>query len=380
MNLNKIYNGKKICHMTSGHKRYDVRIFKKECTSLADFGLDITLLVNDNKPDEVINNVKIISTKYVPKNRFSRMIFSNRNFYKMAVDIDADIYHFHDPELLPVGNKLKKIGKKVIFDAHENYIMQIKEKYYIPKLFRSVISCVYGKYESFSVKRFDSVIFPCTLNNMNPFEKKAKKTVFIDNVPVLSELYNKYKENESKQERLICYVGGLTYQRGITHLIKAAYKARTKLILGGILSPLDYSNEIKKMKEFSCVDYKGYVKHDKVVDIYKQSSIGICTILNVGQYNKGDNFPTKVYEYMSMGLPVIISDYPYVRKVFKQYKFGIAVHPENVDEIADAIIYLLNNPEIALKMGQEGRRAVKERFNWNIEEKKLLELYEKLIE
>ena len=106
----------------------------------------------------------------------------------------------------------------------------------------------------------------------------------------------------------------------------------------------------------------------------------MCTILNVGQYNKGDNFATKVYEYMSMGLPVIITDSPYTRKVMQEYGFGICVQPDNVEEIASAIRYLLDNPDIAKQMGKNGRRAVLEKFNWGIEEKKLIKLYEDLFE
>lgn len=369
---------KKICHLTSAHKRYDVRIFKKECRSLANNGYEVTLIVNDNNEDEIIDNVKIISTKFVPKSRIDRMLKSGNKLFEKAVQVDADIYHFHDPELLPVGNKLKRIGKCVIFDSHENYPMQIKERYYIPKILRKIISFIYYVYETYSAKKIDAVIFPCTFNGINPFEKRAKKTVFINNVPILEELFIKYDEKEVKKEKVICHIGGLTYNRGITHLIKAAYKANAKLILGGNFSPKEYFDDVIKMKEFLCVDYRGFVNRDMVVEIYKNSMIGMCTILNVGQYNKKDNFATKVYEYMSMGLPVIISDSKYVKEVLKEYHFGVTVDPENIDEITNAILYLLNNDDEAKKMGQEGRRAIKEYFNWDIEEKKLLDLYNSL--
>lgn len=369
---------KRVCHITSAHNRYDVRIFQKECKSLATHGYDVTLIVNDRNEDEIKDNIKIISTKFKPKNRVDRLLNSRKYIFKKAIDVDADIYHFHDPELLPVGNRLKKYGKKVIFDSHENYTMQIKEKQYISKVLRGLISKIYKIYETYSVKKIDSVIFPCMLNNVNPFENRAKKTVFINNVPVLSTFYDKYKDNYVKGHRTICHVGSLTYNRGITHLIKAAYKASANLILGGTLSPENYHDEVKNMEEFSCVDYRGYVNHDEVVSIYGSSIIGVCNILNVGQYNKSDNFATKVYEYMSMGIPVILSDYPYAREVLSQYKFGITVDPENIEEVSDAILYLLSNPELVKQMGQEGRRAVKEKFNWNNEERKLLELYESL--
>lgn len=367
-----------VCHMTSAHKRYDVRIFQKECKSLANNGYDVTLIVNDNMDDEIKDGVKIISIKFKYKNRVDRILNSRKFILEKAFDVNADIYHFHDPELLPVGNKLKRIGKRVIFDSHEHYTMQIKEKGYIPKILRSTISKLYNIYETYSAKNIDAVIFPCSFNNKNPFENRAKITTFINNVPILSELYDKYDINSKKDEKTVCYVGGLTYSRGITHLIKAAYNANADVILVGNFSSKEYFDEVKEMKEFSCVNHMGYVDRDGVVEIYNRSNIGMCNILNIGQYNKADNFATKVYEYMSMGLPVIISDYPYARKVLSQYKFGITVDPENIVEISDAISYLLNNKEKAQEMGQEGRRAVKEKFNWGAEEQKLLELYKEL--
>lgn len=368
----------KVCHMTSVHNRYDVRIFKKECRSLANNGYEVTLLVNDDKDDEVIDSVKIISTKFLPKNRVDRIIKSGNKLYEKAIQVDADIYHFHDPELLPIGNKLKRSGKYVIFDSHENYYLQIKEKYYIPKIFRKIVSYFYFKYETYSVKKLDAVIFPCTFNGKNPFKGRAKDTILIDNFPLLDELFYKYDDKEIKANKAICYVGGLTYNRGITNIIKASYKVGAKLILGGNFSPEGYYEELINTKEYSGVDYRGFVNRGEVLRIYEESSIGICTFMNLGQYDKADNFSTKVYEYMSMGLPVIISDYPYAREILKNYEFGIAVDPENIDEIADAIEYLTNNLDIARKMGMEGRRAVKEKFNWGIEEKKLLELYKQL--
>lgn len=368
----------KVCHMTSAHNRYDVRIFEKECKSLANNGYDVTLIVNDCNNDEIIDNVKIVSTKFKPKNRIDRIINSKNIILKKAIEVDADIYHFHDPELLQIGKKLKKNGKKVIFDCHENYTLQIKEKYYIPKIFRNLISQIYNIYETYSVSKIDAVIFPCLFNHINPFENRAKITVFIDNFPVLDELYCKFDSSAVKNERAICHIGGLTYNRGITHLISAAYMAEANLILCGRFSPSEYFDELKLMPEFSCVDYKGYANRQDVVEIYNKSIIGVCTILNVGQYNNADNFATKVYEYMSMGLPVIMSDYSYAREVLNEYEFGILVNPDNIDEISNKIQYLFDNPDVTKKMGQEGRRAVLERFNWSNEEKKLIALYKSL--
>ena len=205
------------------------------------------------------------------------------------------------------------------------------------------------------------------------------KTEIISNAPLLSEFYDKYQDTDKGNiVPSVCHVGGLTYSRGITHLIKAAYKANVKLILGGRFSPANYETEVKQMPEYSSVDYRGHLTRGQILKVHQESTIGAATILNIGQYNTGDNFATKVYEYMSMGLPVIITKYPYAEKMIQKYDFGIAVEPDNVDEIADAIMYLIDNPDKAKEMGENGRRAIWEEFNWGIEEKKLISLYRKL--
>src|SRR5665648_1215595 len=135
----------KVCHVTSAHPRYDVRIFHKECKSLANNGFDVTLLVNDNLTNEFINGVKIVSTQLKPKNRYDRMVKSKKNIKKQMLELDADIYHFHDPELLPEAGWIKYKGKKVIFDFHEDVSQQILFKKWIPQQIRHIVSLVYKK-------------------------------------------------------------------------------------------------------------------------------------------------------------------------------------------------------------------------------------------
>ncbi|MCP1144137.1 glycosyltransferase [Lysinibacillus endophyticus] len=369
---------KKVCHLTSVHPRYDIRIFQKECKSLARHGFDVTLIVNDDIEDETIDGVKIASTKFKPKNRLLRMLLSNKKILKKALEVDAEIYHLHDPELLPIGNKLKRLGKKVIFDSHENYFLTILDKTYIPKLFRSFVANIYKLYEAYSAKKIDAVIIPCTFNNKNPFEKSANKTVVLDNVPILNELYSQFDDEKTYTNRTICHVGLLNEYRGVTHNIRAAAKVKATLLLAGKFFSENYYKKLCEMPEFKYVEYKGYVDRNGVLEIYKKSTIGLCTVLNHEEPIKMDNFNTKIYEYMSMGLPVILTDSPYARRILDQYNFGLAVDPSNQEELCDSINFLLDNPNIAKEMGRNGRLAIKERFNWSIEEQKLISLYKEL--
>ena len=370
----------KVCHITSVHQRYDTRIFHKECTSLAKAGYDVTLLVADNKASETRNGVKIISADFKPQSRLDRILHSSRVMFKYAMHVNAEIYHLHDPELLPVAKKLKQKGKKVIFDSHENYPAQIVCKTYLPYITRKAASLIYKTYETYILKYCDAVIVPCTFyGGINIFEGRCKKTIYVSNAPKLEELYDQYNPKNKKWDNAVCHVGSLTYERGITYMIKAAYKADVRLILAGKFSPDSYYEELRRMPEYKCVDYRGFVNRDGLIDIFNDASIGLATILNVGQYNTGDNFATKVYEYMSFGLPVIISKYEYADKVLSKCKFGLSVKPNDVNAICDAIRYIIGSPLILQDMGNNGRIAIRNKFNWLIEENKLLNIYSDIL-
>lgn len=373
----------KVCHLSSAHAPNDTRIFHKQCASLAKAGYQVSFVVKAKDAQSVgcttQKGVQVIQVPVDSSSRLKRMLFGAKAVYQKALEVDADIYEFHDPELLPYGLKLAKKGKKVIFDSHEDYPTQIMEKEWIPAFLRRMISSAYRAYETHVVKQLDAVLFPCTKNGINIFENRAKRVVILSNAVMLEEMTAPQQEVQ-KSGDTICCTGSLTYQRGITHLIRAAHQAGVKLILAGQYSSEEYRRELEAMPEYSCVEYLAYIGRQELAQVYARSSIGMSTILNVGQYASLDNFPTKVYEYMAAGLPVIVSDYPFMRRSVQQDDFGMAVDPADVQAVAQAIRTILSDPQRAQQMGENGRQAVLQKYNWDIELKKLLELYGSLSE
>lgn len=368
---------KKVCHMTSAHPPEDVRIFHKECVSLAKAGYE-TYLVQRGESCEK-NGVRIVGVGTPPASRLKRMAFFAKKVYETALALDADIYHFHDPELLPWGLKLKKKGKKVIFDSHEIYVEQIRTKPYLPPWSRSLTAACYAAIEGRVLRSIDALVTAGTLTGRRTFEGRCRRVVTLNNVPLLDELYDHYDESSQKHGRSVVYTGGLTYDRGITHLVKASAIADCTAFLAGRFMPADYQAEVESLPEYSHVRYLGLLSRPEVLELLQSCQIGMSTLLNVGQYDKSENLATKVYEYMALGLPVILSKTPYNQKAVERYRFGICVDPEDINAQAEAIRCLLDHPEEARRMGENGRRAIKEDFNWNVEEKKLLALYEELL-
>lgn len=368
----------KVCHMTSAHPRYDQRILLKECVSLAKEGYETYLVVNDSLNDEEYKGVFIKTTGFTASSRINRMVRGTKAVYEKGISINADIYHIHDPELLFAGEKLKKKGKKVIFDSHENYTLQIMTKEYLPSIARKAIGLLYQKVETRIVKKLDGVIIPCTFEKKNPFERINPNAAEVGNQPIID---GSMKETAKKSfyERQICCTGSLTYTRGIKHLVEITDKASCRLMLAGTFSPREFENEVKNMKEYRCVTYAGKVPQEEAARLQSESSIGMSLCILGGQYGKSDALATKVYEYMLAGLPVIIQKDDYVNEMLKKYQFGIGVETTDQKEVIEAVNYMFEHPDKMREYGRNGRKAVLESLNWSEEEKKLFQLYRKII-
>lgn len=363
--------------MTSVHASNDVRIFHKMCVSLAAAGYDTWLVAPGESREE--KGVHVVGVGMKPSSRMKRMTQMTRRVYKKALELEADIYHFHDPELLPWGLKLKKKGKKVIFDSHEFYVAQIKGKHWLPRPIRNIVAGLYQRYEAYVCARLDAVVAVCTISGENYFERWAKHVVLIANDPLLSELPASLGGNTSKlKERAVCYAGGLTHERGITYLIEALEHVDARLYLAGVFASGKYLRTLEKKPGWEKVCYLGFLNRQQIWELYEKCLAGVSTLLDVGQYYSADTFPIKVLEYMAAGRPVITNTSPMMKQTVGAKQYGICVDPDKPRQIADAIKYFLNNPDEAHRMGENGRKAVLERYNWIEEEKKLINLYENI--
>lgn len=298
-----------------------------------------------------------------------------KEIVRKSNDIDAEIIQFHDPIFLLFTNSLKKRGKKIIFDSHEFYGLQIKEKEYLPKVVRNFISKIYKRIEKFYCCRIDAVIQVCTINGSDYFLNRASKSIIIPNMVDLHKMNLIDVPNRKRQTAI--YVGALAYNRGISHLVKASAYSKVSLQLVGKLNE-DYKRELQRLPEFTNVDFTGFINANDIPSVLANGLVGISTLLNIGQYNQIDTLPTKVYEYMLAEMPVILSNTPYNKKMVDKYRFGLCVDPSNPKEIGEAINYLYENPKISEEMGKNGRVAVQKELNWSTQEEKLIEFYSSL--
>lgn len=370
MEKNKI----KVCHFTSVHSATDGRIFEKECTSLAKAGYEVYLVAPDAE-EGVKNGVHIVNVPRKNKGRFYRMFFLSKAVYKKALSLDADIYHFHDPELLLYAKRLKKCGKKVIFDSHEDVPVLILTRQWLPRFCRKMLSYFYEKYEKHIVSQIDAVISVTPLI-VDRFRLITNKVYMITNYPRIKSV-----SIDERKNRQICFCGNITDNYLLTNVINAISNLEdVKFVLAG--KPA-YKSAIKKLEllqGWEKVSYYGHISKSEVEDIYKQSSIGVLIhkySLNLGG-KEGSLGIIKLFEYMMFGLPFIATDFNLIKNIVKKYNCGICVNPEDVSQIRETIQYFVKHPDIARKMGENGRKAVEKEFNWATQEKVLLKMYDKL--
>lgn len=360
----------KICHVTSVHPYKDGRIFRKECLSLAK-KYDVSLIApNVESKDE--DGIHIYGVE-LPKERLKRMRSLDIVFRTM-IGVDADVFHFHDPELIPLGIKAKKIGKKVIFDSHEDVPLQISEKEWIPKLLRKLASSAYRKYEEGKLQHYDALV-SVTPSIVDRLKRCNPNTYQITNYPLQKE----FKDNRTWQNS-ICFTGGVSAQWMHHNVIKSIEKVDVNYLVAGIVEG-GYLNELKALPAWDKVDYKGVVTPIEVSEIQQSSFAGIALndyVANVG-FKLGSLGNTKLFEYMMSGIPVIATDFVLWKEIIDKYQCGICVNPRKVDEITEAISYLKEHLEEAKQMGNNGRKAVENEYNWSSQEEILFKMYDNVL-
>ncbi|MBW6391921.1 glycosyltransferase family 4 protein [Billgrantia antri] len=369
----------KVAHLTSAHPRYDTRIFHKQCRSLAAGGYSVTLVVADGEGDEERDGVAIVDVGQLP-GRLNRVVKTTRRVFEQARHLDADLYHLHDPELMPVGRRLKRLGKRVVYDAHEDLPRQMLAKHYLGKLTRQVLSRAVETYQRQACRQFDAIV-AATPHIRDRFNEFHPQVVDVNNFPMLGELDGApdARLSASPGESLsVCYVGGIAEVRGIREVIRAMEKVEQgcRLQLAGDFKTLALEQEVMTYAGWAQVEAHGYLDRAGVRRVMASSVAGLVTLHPIVNYL--DALPVKMFEYMSAGLPVIASDFPLWREIVEGSDCGLCVDPLDPDAIAGAINYIVSHPERAREMGRNGQRAVVERYNWQQEERKLLDTYRAL--
>jgi glycosyltransferase involved in cell wall biosynthesis len=365
----------KICHLTSVHRATDTRIFWKECLSLSPL-YEVYFIAPGIKPNSTVN-VNLISLK-PPRSRWARFFITDWVLLFKAMKVKASLYHFHDPELIPMAMILKLTGKKIIFDVHEDTLADINEKKWL--YFKNIAKGIYVFFERVAVRNFYLVLAEKSYEAK--FRKMAAKYTVIQNYTNINiPATNARADNAGT----IALVGMLSARRGLPFILDALLILKKREIQIRLKCIGEVNTGVKRMIQDSesypsvkdQVDFAGYIPYPNSSLEIEGCLAGMALPENLP--NHRESYPTKMFEYMAIGLPVVCSNFPLYKQVVEKYDCGIAVNPESPEEIANAIEALYLDGKLAKRMGQNAKTAVKN-FNWETEAAKLLNFYKYILD
>jgi glycosyltransferase involved in cell wall biosynthesis len=366
----------RIAHISTVHSATDLRIFAKECRSLQRAGHDVSFVVPHPR-DEVRDGVRILGVRR-RSGRLGRFSRTGLDLLRRAIADGAAACHLHDPDLLPFIVPLKLAGKRVVYDAHEDLPKEILSKPWIPPALRAGVSWTAGNVELLAT-RFADAIVAATPSIARRFPRS--KTVVVQNFPLPEELVAVNGGTAyAHRPLMLAYVGGLSAIRGAREMIEALERIPAsvplRLAFAGRFENAAIEQDCRARPGWARVDPLGFIGRAEVAALLGKSRAGV--VLFLPEPNHLEAYPTKLFEYMSAGIPVIASDFPLWREIVEEVGCGVLADPLDPAAIARAVSWIIDHPAEAAAMGERGRAAVLQRFAWPFEEQKLLRLYDSL--
>jgi glycosyltransferase involved in cell wall biosynthesis len=370
-----------VCHLSPIESRRDERAFSRECLPSLRYGLRPRILAPYSS-ERTLQGVDYVS---LPKSRgrILRILLAPR-FLQVALRQQADIYHVHSPELILVGLILKFIfGKKVIYDTREDFPSMMLTKTYLPVRLRKITSRIVASFERLAAYLVDGFI-TADSGSLRPHAKagKSRKLVFY-NFPNLN--YFPEPPPVEKQFDLV-YRGGLSERAGTFVLLNALRLLKEqgiplRLLMFGYADNQQTEESIRDLVFglgiADLVTLKGVIEHDDMAATLNQARIAVCPLQAIPKFL--NNIPVKVFESWACGLPVIATDLPPIRPFFGNRPYGLLVKPGDIIGLAEAIRKMAKSDQLIAEYGRQARKAVVERYNSDLEIRKLLLLYEEVL-
>lgn len=360
----------RIAHLSTLHPPRDNRIFNKECASLARAGVD-QWLICAQESDEVDQEVQTVGIGRA-SGVFQRLITSQVKAWRALGKVRPDLVHVHDPELIPMVWLWKTLHRKAaIYDAHEDLVGQMDDKAYIPRPLHPLASLYARLLVKLADRGFEGIVTatPHILSLYN-----NSNGAVVHNYPYLQDY--PVSDDEHVPGRIV-YVGMLSQGRQVDIMVEAVAQVEgAQLVIAGKADP-DMAELLARHEDDGSIDYRGLIPATEVPALVASGALGLVFLKPLRNYV--DSFPTKLFEYMAAGIPAVVSDFPWLKTLLGDHDCCVFVDTTTPEAPAQAIRELLAQPDRCAAMGQRGRRAIEEVFNFEAEVSSLLEVTERAL-
>ncbi|BCQ01708.1 glycosyltransferase [Cutibacterium avidum] len=363
----------RVCHVSTVHNPRDGRIFRKECASLAKRGADVWF-IGAQDGEEIVDGVHVVGIGKAT-NRVDRLTNRQVKVWKALDRVNPDLVHIHDPELIPLVLAWKTLrGRAGVFDAHEDLVGQIDSKAYLSERVRPLARAVAKTLVTLADKCFDGIIA------VTPAVSKGfthRNRQLVHNYPLLSSFYRPI--DVDKVPDRVVYVGMLSGGRQTEKMFDLAdhLGGKATLVIAGKPDP-EVAHLFDELDKHPRVDYRGSIPVDEVPGLLASSVIGLVFLEPLPNYV--NSLPTKLFEYMAAGIPFISTDLPFLVNMLEKWDCGVFVDTSgDAKAAAEAAKELLADPERCKRLGENGRRAIAEEFNFEADVDALVTVEERAL-
>jgi glycosyltransferase involved in cell wall biosynthesis len=369
----------RVAVVSSVHRWNDTRIFVKQAASLAAEGYNVVLAAICDRPEPFeANGVRVVPLLRRPRPlRWVTWI----SILRIVVADRSAVVHAHDPELIPLVVLLKLTGRKVICDIHENIAEQLLHKEWIPRLLRWPLSAM-AKLVQRALPRLVDAVILAEDSYARDFPSASNVTI-VRNFPILPARFK--QDYETDTLRLI-YVGDVRKVRGILEYVRivallAAQHVPAELrVVGSFADRAEEAETAALIRELGLekrIHFLGRRPPEEIPVLLNECDVGLALLHPIGNYR--ESYPTKMFEYMAAGLPVVASWFALWESVIVGNECGRVVDPLNVDAGAAAVREYWSSPGLRERHGRNGRAAVVGRYGWSVEWQALRRVYERLV-
>lgn len=356
------------------HFALDTRIYYRMCRTLSNYYRVSLIAVHDKRENR--NGIEILPfPRY--HNRKLRVLLGWLHMYFRAIRVRAGVYHLHDPELIPCGLLLRMTGKKVILDIHENIAEDIFDKPWIRHQRRAYM--IFHFFEKLACRYFDIILAERSYEKR--YTKMNARFTTVQNF-CDTGFFASFGKKEYRTPQNLFYIGIILENRGILQIAEALHMLTIEgydfhfHCVGELYSDLD--RKIRALPYYDRISnrlhFYGRLPLEKGYAMASEMDIGLCIIHPMR--NSRESYPTKLFEYMACGLPVITSRFPLYQEVIEQNGCGFCVDPLKPSELRDAILEMHRDVEKSERMGENGKKAVFEKYNWNSQIPHLIRAYD----